>query len=451
MIRDSFSFLGTVAAIGLLLAGSGCNQTATGRAADAGATPAAEQRDRVAAGRVERKTLTRTTSQPARIDAFEETPLLPKLAGFVAQVLVDIGDTVSKDQTLVELSIPELHDELKQKEALVALADAGIRQAEAAVQAATAAVETAAAKIQQMEAGVVRADAERARWQAEHARITELVAGRAVTEKLADETLHTMRSAEGGHQEAVAAVAAAMAARNEAETNVRQAEADQGAAAARLQLAQADLARTNTLIAYATIKAPFDGVVTHRNVATGHYVQPAGGGDAKPLVVVARTDVVRVFLDVPELEAPLVDRGQNGGAATVRVQSLAGMEFQGNVTRTSWSLDAANRTLRTEIDIPNPDGLLRPGMYATATIVLDQRTDALALPTSALVREGADTYCCSVESGSIRRQPIQLGLRFDKEVEIVSGLNAGQMIVLARAETLKHGQQVEVLPAEQKK
>jgi RND family efflux transporter MFP subunit len=394
--------------------------------------------------------LTLTTSQPGWIDAFEETPLFPKVTGFVAEVLVDIGDAVSKDQTLVKLAIPEMHDELEQKEAMVVLAEAEIRQAEATVQAVKAAADTTAAKVELAQAGIVRAQADHARWQSEHTRIQSLAAERAVTEKLVDETLSQLRAAEAGQQEAAAHVTAAKAALAEAQAHIQKAEADQGAAAARLRVAQADLARTQTLAAYATIKAPFDGVVTRRNVDTGHYVQPANGGGAKPLVVVARTDVVRVFVDVPELEAPLVDGGDRGDTATVSVQALGGREFEARVTRTGWSLDASNRALRTEIDIPNTDGALRPGMYAVATIVLDRRSEAIALPIAALVREGPNTYCCTVESGSIARRPIQLGLRIGEEVEVVSGLDAGQLVVLARAESLKQGQPVEVLPPEQK-
>jgi multidrug efflux pump subunit AcrA (membrane-fusion protein) len=119
-----------------------------------------------------------------------------------------------------------------------------------------------------------------------------------------------------------------------------------------------------------------------------------------------RTDLLRVFVDVPEMEAPLVDSGENGDLATVHVQALGNQQFENKVTRTGWSLDAANRSLRTEIDIPNTDGTLRPGMYATTTILLAQKSDAMALPITAIVRDGRDTLVCCVESGKIDRRPV---------------------------------------------
>ena len=130
--------------------------------------------DRVTAGKPVRKTLKLITTQPGRIEAFEEAPLVPKLAGYVQEVLVDIGDSVKKDQLLIKLSIPEMLDEVKQMEALVAQADAEVSQAEAAVKAAEAMAGTAEAKVAQATAGIGRAAGEYERWKAEHARMTEL-------------------------------------------------------------------------------------------------------------------------------------------------------------------------------------------------------------------------------------------------------------------------------------
>src|SRR4051794_10584701 len=123
--------------VGLLFAGSGCRRQTTEAASTPGQSTAAAI-DRVTAGKPVRKTLKLVTTQPGRIEAFEEAPLFPKLAGFVREVRVDIGDSVKKDQVLVQLSIPEMLDEVKQMEALVAQAGAEARQANAAVKAAEA-------------------------------------------------------------------------------------------------------------------------------------------------------------------------------------------------------------------------------------------------------------------------------------------------------------------------
>lgn len=405
--------------------------------------------DRVSAARPAIKPLQLYTSQPGRIEAFEQSPLYSKVTGYVEEVLVDIGDMVQKDQPLVRLWIPEMESELKQKEALVAQASADVRQAEAAVVAAKAAVNSAAAQVAQAEAGIARIDAEHQRWKSEFTRIEQLANDGAVTRKLVDETLHQLRAAEAAQQEGQAAVQAAEASRQEAEARVTKAEADQAAAAARVDVARANLQHTQTLIAYDTIKAPFDGVVTNRNVDTGHYVHPANGSATKPLVSVARTDKVRVFVDVPEMEAPLIDAGEHGDRAVVRVQSLAHREFEARVTRTSWSLAESNRSLRVEIDLDNPQAVLRPGMYASATILLDERPDTLVLPIAAVMREGRDAFCCCVESGKIVRRPIQLGLRSGNEVEVISGIDSSHVVVMVRPESLREGQAVEIITSEQ--
>lgn len=361
-------------------------------------------------------------------------------------MLVDIGDRVSKDQTLVKLWVPEMHDEVRQQEALVAQAEAELRQADAAVTAASAAVKTAAARVKGVEAGVVRATGEYERWNAEHARIKELASRGTVTEKLVDETLNQFRATEGARAEALAAIESAEAALEEAQSNVHKSEADRAAAEARLNVAQADLARCQTMLQYSDLKAPFDGVITKRNVDTRHYVHP-GNGAGKPLVVVARIDTVRVFVDVPEVEAAMVAWGESGDPATVTVQGLGNRSFDAAVTRTAWSLDPANRSLRTEIDIDNEDGLLRPGMYATVRIRLDERADVFALPVTALIRDGSDAYCCIVKDGKIERCRLELGLRSGGQIEVCSGISENDRVVTARAASLVPGQAVEIIKA----
>ena len=146
---------------------------------------------------------------------------------------------------------------------------------------------------------------------------------------------------------------------------------------------------------------PYPGIVVQRNVNRGDFVQPATMTTARPLFIVARSDLVRVFVEVPEMEAARIERGATG---SVHVQALDGRTIEGTVTQTSWAL-GPNRTLRVELDIPNPKAILRPGMYVTAEIVLEQRPDVLALPLSAVFTIEKQTYCCCVEDGKIVRRP----------------------------------------------
>jgi RND family efflux transporter MFP subunit len=397
--------------------------------------------ERVTVGKPQKKTLVLTTTQPARIEAFEETPLFAKLAGFVKEVHVDIGDQVSAGQTLVTLSIPELADEVVQKEALVARAEAQVAQAASNVTASQAAAATAKAKIAESRAGVTRAKAEHDRWQAEFNRIKQLTENGSVTQKLRDETLNQFQAAQASQEEAEAAVASTEAAAEEAAANVAKAEADAAAADAQLKVAQADLARAKTMLSYTEIRSPFAGVVTQRSIDTGHFVQPAGGAGAKPLLVVARIDKVRVFLEIPEMDAGQVDVGDE---ATIVVQALRGKTLTSEVVRTSWSLDLANRSLRAEVDIDNEGSALRPGMYASGSVQLARREDVLAIPLAAVVNVDGKDYCCVVTSGVVDRREVVLGLRTGGEVEVEQGLDQDAVVVLARGESLTQGQRVVV-------
>jgi len=403
--------------------------------------------DRVTAAKPVRKTLTLTTTQPGRIEAFEEAPLHPKVAGYVQEVLVDIGDVVEKDQLLIKLSIPEMLDEVKQMEALVARSDAETKQAEAAVKSAEAAAGVEEAKVTQAKAGIERAAGDYERWHAEHARLSELADKGSVTQKLVDEIQNQLRAADAARQEAAANVTAAEASLRAAVAGIDKSRADLVAAESQKRVAAANLERSKTLLAYTEVKAPFRGTITQRNVDVGHYVHPTTGGTSVPLLIISQTDKVRVFVDVPEIEAPLVDAGSTADKAAIRVQSLGEKAIDGTITRTSHALNPMNRSLRTEIDLLNPNGVLRPGMYAKVDIILDERRDVITLPTTAIVREGNATYCCCVESGKIERRPIELGLRSGGEVEVRSGINADQLVVLTRADTLKDGQSVEIINA----
>jgi len=293
------------------------------------------------------------------------------------------------------------------------------------------------------EAGVARTEADYADAASEYDRMQRLARDQSVTKKLEEESLQQFRASNAARQEAAAKVTSATAGIAEAKAQLEQAQADLTAAEAKRTMANAKLARQQTMVDYLELKAPYDGVVTARNIDTGHFL--AGTG-VKPLLAVARTDRVRVFVDVPEAEAPLVTTGDAGDPATVQVQSLAGKAFTGKVTRSGWALDASNRSLRIEIDLPNTDEVLRPGMYASVQVVLDERANTTTLPIAA-VTSGAEPYCYVVESGKLRKTTITLGLRSGDEVEVLDGVREGEVVVLTGVGGLQDGQAVQVLPA----
>jgi HlyD family secretion protein len=367
----------------------------------------------VTIGPPERHALRHTVEQPGHIHAFAETPLLAKIPGFVKVVNVDIGDRVAAGQVLAELAVPELEEELKQKQATVTQAAAEVEQARKLLAAAEAHVKSAEAAVVEAAAARTRAVANYERWQSESARMDVMAARGVVDTQTRDETRNQFRAAEAAKAEVEAKVRSAEAGKVESEARRDKSKADVDVAVAKEAVIRADEGRTRAMLGYTKFPAPFDGVVTARNVDVGHLLQPSG--TTSPLFVVTRTDPVRIFVDVPEADAALI---RDKAAATVRVQALKGRAFAGEVTRTAWALDPKSRTLKTEIDLPNPDGLLRPGMYAYAavTVVLPE---AWTLPAAAVVRQGDATFAFTVRDGKAARVPVQTGFSDGTRVELL--------------------------------
>jgi len=306
-------------------------------------------------------------TQPAQVQPYEQAEILAKAAGFVARVYVDIGDRVEKDQLLAELWIPEMEQEKLIAVATVDEAAAAVQQMEAAVVAADSLVEAAKAKLHETQARVAQYQADVDFRRGEHDRIARLVGRQALNEALLDEKRSQLRSAES-------ALAAAGAAVTSAEANVqveaarsKQASANLSHAQARRKLAEANLKRTEVLMSYSLVRAPFAGLVTHRGVDTGDFVASAASNATEPMFTVCSVDRLRIIVDIPESQAPLVRLGQR---ATLVVDALKDKSFRGAVKRTAGVLDSRTRTLRVEAELDSPTEELRPGMFGSLTIEL---------------------------------------------------------------------------------
>ena len=390
-----------------------------------------------------RQPIRRVVEQPGQIEAAEIAPLHAKLSGYARDIAVDIGDRVKKGQALTTLSVPELEADVTEKRALIDQAAARRGQAEAAVRVALASAASAEAKLAGARTETRGAEADAARWRSEFARTQQLASERAVTSSVLDEARSKLSASESALETVRAGVTSAEATLAESKALVEKARADVAAGRAGVEVARAEAKHAEVMLGYATIEAPFDGVITRRNVDTGHLTVTGPQGD--PLFVVARTDVVTVVVGVPEVVAPAV---KLGAAATVRVQVLADRKVDAKVSRTSYVLDEATRTLRAEIDVPNPDGTLRPGLYAYVTIVVEDHPDALTVPVSALFREGVQTYCVKVVDGRAARQAVGVGISDGTRTEIRSGLNGDESIVRSGAASLAERQPVEGMPSE---
>lgn len=415
---------------------SGCDRPAgerTARAETAGG-PAVV---RVTVVKPTRDTIRRTSEQPGQIEAAETTPIYAKLGGYVQSVAVDIGDAVKKGQVLAELRVPETEADLKQKRAAVKQAEAERNQSESAVEVAQAGVLSARAKVQEIQSGIKRSEADVNRWQSEFTRVEQLARERALVGSLVDETRSKLQAAEAGRDEVEAKVRSAEASLTEAKALLDKARSDLEAATSHIDVARFEAERAEAMEGYARIASPFDGIVVKRGIDTGHLTTPGAAGE--PLFVVARSGIVTITVGVPETEAPFVNPKDE---ALIRLQALEGKTFEGEVTRTAWALDSATRTLRTEIDLPNPDALLRPGLYAYATIITEEHKHVLTVPAAAVVSDAGKTFCVTVEDGHAKRKEVRLGLSDGKRTEVVSGIGEDEMVVEANAGSLADGQAV---------
>jgi multidrug resistance efflux pump len=318
-----------------------------------------------------KKKRTTTEAQPARLEAWETTPLYSKIAGYVAKVHVDIGDEVTDlSKPLFTLSVPEMVVEEQQKLALVSLAKAQLEQARSAVEVARSKLETLTAKVKESQAGVTNALGSKRRWDAEFARLENLAKDGSVTKKLVDEARFQKDGADAALEAARAKVDSAKAALQEAKVAVKKTIADEKAAQASVFVATTNHRYTREMLRYLEVKPPYPGVIIDRNVDAGHFVQPSDAGKAKPFIVIAMTKKLRVVVEVPEFDAPFVRKGNH---ATIQVRFLGDKGIvKGKVSRTGFALNPRNSTLQVEIDIPNETGRFRPGMFAHATIELTE-------------------------------------------------------------------------------
>ncbi|MFI5183873.1 MAG: efflux RND transporter periplasmic adaptor subunit [Vicinamibacteria bacterium] len=213
----------------------------------------------------------------------------------------------------------------------------------------------------------------------------------------------------------------------------------------RLDMAEASLERTETLLSYTKIRAPLAGVVTKRSVDPGAFIPAATSGSvvaSAALLTIMDIRTVRIQIPVPEPEVPLVAVGL---PVAVAVDELPGHVFEGRVTRFAYALDEASKTMEAEAEVANPKSELRPGMYARATIGMERKTEALLIPASALVPGKGQNFVFTVADGKAKRLAVKIGFRDDANVQVLEGLAPDQSVVLAGANPPADGQPVTVV------
>jgi HlyD family secretion protein len=374
----------------------------------------------------------RVTSQPGTIRAFEFAPLYTKISGFVKTLNVDRGSKVKQGDLLAEIYDPERDVAVTQAEAQLEHSHAAVAQAQASISTAKALV--LAAKSNQKAAKATHDDkiAQRDFRKKEYDRISDLVARRSAEERLKDEQLDDWHSAEAAVLAAEAGIDTAAAQLAEAMAKVEKAEADLKAARAQVVIAKANLQMAKVFVEYEKIRSPYDGFVIYRgeSVHPGSFIRAATeGGGEEPLLTVAYVKKMRTIVPIPDNQVPYCHVGD---PATVTLDALAGREFKGAVSRVAESEDLNDRTMRVEIDLDNPDGVLRDGMFGRATILLEKIIKNLTIPSSCFVKRNGkgEGEIMVVRDGKVQRVKVHVGMDNGLRSEIVDGLKDGDLVIL---------------------
>jgi RND family efflux transporter MFP subunit len=338
---------------------------------------------------------------PGNITPITEAQIYARASGYVKRRLVDIGDRVKAGQLLAEIDAPELDQQVRQ-------AQAGVSQAQAALSGAQHA-------LRQAEASLTLARVTAERWR--------ILARKGVVSR--QETDQKQADFEVRQAAVEAAQAGVRAARDS------------------VQSAEANAQRLLELQAFKRVVAPFAGVITARNIDVGALI-PASGG--VPMFRMAQTGVLRIVVDVPQSSAPFIQVGQ---AAEVTLQEFPGRKFAGRVTRTADALEAGSRTLPTEVQVSNPNGLLLPNMYAQVRLIRVSTTPAVLIPGDTLLIRPDGTQVATVGAGNrIHMQLIEVGRDFGSYVEVRSGLRGGEYVVSNPTDEVREGAEVKPVVVE---
>jgi len=350
---------------------------------------------------VQPATLANDLTLSAEFRPYQEVDVMAKIAGYVRNIRVDIGDHVQQGEVLATLEVPEILDELAKAKADVAAAEANVVTAQAGVTRAEAAGNIAHISYQRIQAVAAKDKGLIPRQDVDVAQSRDL--------------------------EAAAQLASASSSLKAAQ------EMKVGA--------ESEYSRAQAMSQYAVIQAPFSGVVTKRYANVGSMIQAgtSSQSQAMPVVRIAQDDPLRVLLPVPVNSVAGIKDGQS---VEVNV-SNTGTVIEGKVTRYADSVQMATRTMDTEVDVQNRDGKLIPGMYAEVHLHLAARPNVLSVPLDAVDGLGTSVQqVYLVRDGVLHLVKVTVGLQTPSRVEIVSGLQNGDHVVVGRHSGLADGEQV---------
>jgi RND family efflux transporter MFP subunit len=350
---------------------------------------------------VTRGTVSSNLRVAGQFTPYQEVDLHAKVSGYIRHINVDIGDRVRIGQVIATLEVPELNAQL-------AGTQAQVRHSQS--------------EITRSKSEITRAESNH---MAVHSAYTRL------------EQAAKQRPGLIAQQE----LDDAQARDQDAEAQINVAEAALNATEQQLGVSQADSLRVKTLSDYSVVVSPFNGVITARYADTGSLIQAgtASNTQAMPVVRVAQSDLLRLRMPVPEADVRYIQPG-----ATVQVNVHAvGRVFTAKIVRFTRAMDMATRTMLAEVDVPNPDLSLDPGMYADTNIVLQRHDNVLSVPAQAIVQDSDQPSVLVVnEANRVEKRDVQLGIQGQNRIEITAGLSESDRVILSGQTNYRSGESV---------
>lgn len=354
---------------------------------------------------VVRENLSSTLTVAGQFEAFQNVDLHAKVAGYIRRINVDIGDRVRQGDVIATLEVPEL-------DAQVAGAQAQVRHSQSEIGRAQSEVTRAEANHVALHEAYTRLD------QASKQR-PGLVAQQELDDALAKD--------------------------QNAEAQIDVAKSALEATQQQLGVSKADDQRLHALVSYSVVTAPFDGVISKRYADTGSLIQAgtASNTQAMPVVQLAQSGLLRLRMPVPEADVPFI---RTGGEVQVKVQATS-KSFTGKIIRFTRSLDTSTRTMLVEVDVPNPKLTLSPGMYAETIISLQQKDQVLTVLSQAVVKGDSQPYVLALDgTNKVQKKLVALGIEGADRTEIVSGVSAGEQVIVSGQTNYHSGQTVRPRP-----
>ena len=357
----------------------------------------------VAVAKATMEDMSRRIVLTAEFRPFQEIDVMAKIAGYVKKINVDVGDRVQEGQVLALIEVPEMADDQVRAQSLLSRSQAELARSKDELQRAESAHKIAHLSFTRLSDVAKQKQGLVAQQEIDDAQSKDLVA----------------------------------------EAQVNAAKSSVSAAEQQVQVSLAEVQKTKTLIDYTRVTAPFAGLVTRRYADTGSMIQAgiASSTQAMPLIKLSQNSLLRLILPVPESAVPTVHVGQE---VDVRVATLS-RSFPGRVARFAGRVSPTTRTMDTEVDVPNPNLLLIPGMYAEASLTLDHRTNVLSIPILAVDLSSDETsgqVAAVTPENRIEIRKVQLGTQTETKIEVRSGLREGDLVVTSNRSALRSGQEV---------